>query len=292
MMWFIFLEKVQVFAKDASHDLSYEKLAYNLDKIHPRITVKDPKSKLAHFFNWKFIAKKLTYSKHPCCGTNTGSGCCTKESRRTELDTYGVGIALYFQFLKSITWMFFIAGIMSIPAYVLYYSGNASTMQTSNVKNVLTAFSLGNIGQCKWRSLYLTLLQLNTHATVHRWRRWTRVHKGTSLSSAPMAHSTLSRCSDRVSSRKMCHVKTTELTSCTVPHIATTPTSKTRMRPLAITLTVCSLPSAKERSPATSYSTRVHYRAATANLHQTRIRVSTSTSYRQDAKLTQSTSYC
>ena len=51
MMWFTFVEKVQVFAKDASHDLSYEKLAYNLDKIHPRITVKDPKSKLAHFFN-------------------------------------------------------------------------------------------------------------------------------------------------------------------------------------------------------------------------------------------------
>ena len=34
MMWFTFVEKVQVFAKDASHDLSYEKLAYNLDKIH------------------------------------------------------------------------------------------------------------------------------------------------------------------------------------------------------------------------------------------------------------------
>ena len=140
--------------------------------------------------------------------------------------------------------------------------------------------------------LLLTFLQLNTHATAHRWRRWTRVLKGTSLSSALMAHSTLSRCSDKVSSRKMFRVQTTELTSYTVPHIATTPTSKTRMRPLAITLTVCSLLSAKERSPATSYSTRVHYRAATANSHQTRIRVSTSTSYRQDAKQTQSTSYC
>jgi len=40
----IFIEKVQVFAKDADHGLSHEKLEYNLNKIHPRIMTRDPKS--------------------------------------------------------------------------------------------------------------------------------------------------------------------------------------------------------------------------------------------------------
>jgi len=65
------------------------------------------------------------------------------------MSVYGVGIALYFQFIKSLIWYFFIATLLSVPAYIFYYSGNSSGIQTSNVKNFLTAFTLGNIGQCK-----------------------------------------------------------------------------------------------------------------------------------------------
>lgn len=76
---------------------------------------------------------------------------CTKASRQTELTPYGVGIALYFQFLKHMVYTLLLLSFMSLPAYSFYFSGNKSgiNLQTLNVKNLLTAFSIGNIGQCK-----------------------------------------------------------------------------------------------------------------------------------------------
>lgn len=103
------------------------------------------------------------YSRHSYCGTETGSACCSKQSRQTDLAQYGVGIALYFQFLKHIVWMFFIVSLMSVPAYVFFYSGNSSKLEATNIKNVLTAFSLGNIGQCK-EPVFLMVLSLAQYA--------------------------------------------------------------------------------------------------------------------------------
>jgi hypothetical protein len=62
----ILLEKVQVFAKDASHGLSLEKLEYNLNKKHPRVMHRDPNT------------KKVSYNRHACCGTRTGIHLCCK----------------------------------------------------------------------------------------------------------------------------------------------------------------------------------------------------------------------
>lgn len=73
-------------------------------------------------------------------------------------------MVLYFQFLKSVSWMFFIASIFSAPAYVFYYSGNTSNGQT-NIKSELTAFTLGNIGQCKF--IYLLL----NHSSIRMQQR-------------------------------------------------------------------------------------------------------------------------
>ena len=71
--------------------------------------------------------------------------------RKTDLAPYGVGIVLYFQFLKHLILCFFLMSLLSVPAYIFYFSGNASgqKLDVSNVKNLMTAFSLGNIGQCK-----------------------------------------------------------------------------------------------------------------------------------------------
>jgi hypothetical protein len=44
------LETVEVFEKDASHGLSYEKLVYNLNKVHPRVLQKDETSKIIQKF--------------------------------------------------------------------------------------------------------------------------------------------------------------------------------------------------------------------------------------------------
>jgi hypothetical protein len=47
------------------------------------------------------------------------------------------------------TCVFFILSVLSIPAYIFYLSGNAigNELDPKNVKNSLTAISLGNIGQ-------------------------------------------------------------------------------------------------------------------------------------------------
>ena len=90
------------------------------------------------------------YSEHPVCGTQTGISCCGKASRKTDLANYGVGIALYFQFLKYIAWLLFVTSLLSLPAYIFFYSGNSSSLQQVNVKNLLTTFSLGNIGQSQY----------------------------------------------------------------------------------------------------------------------------------------------
>jgi hypothetical protein len=64
------------------------------------------------------------------------------------LAPYGVGIALYFQFLKHMIYTFFILSLLSIPSYIFFFSGNSSGVAAlDNIKNTLTAFSLGNIGQ-------------------------------------------------------------------------------------------------------------------------------------------------
>lgn len=127
---------MQVFAKDASHGLSLEKLEYNLNKKHPRVHKKDPET------------RKITYTPHAWCGTNIGIHLCCKSMRKTELAPYGVGIALYFQFLKHMIYTFFLLSILSVPSYIFFYSGNSSGVAAlDNIKNTLTAFSLGNIGQ-------------------------------------------------------------------------------------------------------------------------------------------------
>ena len=72
-----------VFAKDASHGLSYEKLIYNIDKTHPRLINKTQDG-------------KTIFKKHPYCGTKTGCHACCRRRRNTDLADYGVGIALYF----------------------------------------------------------------------------------------------------------------------------------------------------------------------------------------------------
>jgi hypothetical protein len=62
-----------------------------------------------------------------------------------------VGISLYFQFLKHMIYCFFLLSILSIPSYIFFFSGNSSgsKLDVTNIKVVLQAFSLGNIGQCK-----------------------------------------------------------------------------------------------------------------------------------------------
>ncbi len=88
--------------------------------------------------------------KHPVFDTKTGSHWFTKASRASEFTTYGVGMTLYFQFLKFLAVMFFILALLNVPAYIFFSSGNSSALETSkDLKAQLSSLSLGNIGQCK-----------------------------------------------------------------------------------------------------------------------------------------------
>lgn len=128
------------YKKDAENGLSYDKLVYKMNKLHPRQSKFDPSG-----------LRKKVYAEHPLWSTASGNHLCCKMFRKTDLAPYGVGIVLYFQFLKHLILCFFLMSLFSVPAYIFYFSGNATgqKLDVSNVKNLMTAFSLGNIGQCK-----------------------------------------------------------------------------------------------------------------------------------------------
>ncbi len=93
------------------------------------------------------IAGKSKFVKHPIVDTKTGWHWFTKATRASDFTTYGVGITLYFQFLKFLATIFFVMSIVSIPAYIFFSSGNSSTQETSaDLKTQLASLSLGNIG--------------------------------------------------------------------------------------------------------------------------------------------------
>jgi hypothetical protein len=77
------------------------------------------------------VAGKSKFVMHPLFDTKTGSHWFTKASRASEFTTYGVGMTLYFQFLKFLTMMFLILAFVNIPAYIFFASGNSSALETS-----------------------------------------------------------------------------------------------------------------------------------------------------------------
>jgi hypothetical protein len=98
-------------------------------------------------FQIKLLAGKSKFVKHPIFDTKTGWHWFTKASRASEFTTYGVGMTLYFQFLKFLAMMFFILAFLNIPAYIFFASGNPSALETSkDLKAQLASLSLGNIG--------------------------------------------------------------------------------------------------------------------------------------------------
>jgi hypothetical protein len=126
-----------MFPKDADNRLSYTKLLHHLDRTHPREVSFDPRT------------GEPEYKKHPICrGTSTGWPCCTRNIRKSDLSQYGTGVVVYFQFLKFMVLTYLGLFLLSVPAFILYYSGNAfMSTRNSEFKSVIAQFSLGNIGQ-------------------------------------------------------------------------------------------------------------------------------------------------
>jgi hypothetical protein len=111
-------------------------MLYHIDKFHPRVIIKDRKT------------GKTRFVKHPVSHTKTGWVWCTRAWRESEFSPYGVGVTLYFQFLKFLATIFAIQMILSVPAFLFYYNGNTSVGE-GGLKAYFSQLSLGNIGQCK-----------------------------------------------------------------------------------------------------------------------------------------------
>ena len=99
------------------------------DERHPRI-LKDGKKILI-----------------PICKSRTGWHCCCRGCRKSDLSDLGVGVTVYFKMLKYLMLLFLWFTILSIPAMIFYESGDQVKTEKLSLKNILSSFSLGNIGQ-------------------------------------------------------------------------------------------------------------------------------------------------
>jgi hypothetical protein len=107
-------EGLEIYEKDASNGLSYEKMCFVRHQQHPRLLRYDIKSDTS------------TYALHPLCGTNTGWSHCRRNRRQSDLKDYGVGLVLYFQFQKYLVVMMFLFTLLSIPTCILFYHGSVT----------------------------------------------------------------------------------------------------------------------------------------------------------------------
>ena len=81
----------------------------------------------------------------PVCGTKTGAhNCFSRQARESDLSEYGVGIVVYFQFLKYMACVFLILGILSVPTMIFSFYG---TKPDGSFTSIASSISIGNLGQ-------------------------------------------------------------------------------------------------------------------------------------------------
>jgi len=86
--------------------------------------------------------------KDVCYKFNTGNHYLFSSSEKSELTKFGVGIMLYFKFIKHLSVFFMLFTIISIPAFVFYITSFIQYKDSSDVSylDLLTATTLGSVG--------------------------------------------------------------------------------------------------------------------------------------------------
>jgi hypothetical protein len=92
----------------------------HLDRTHPRTKKGDP---------YKCC--------EACCSFETGANCFCSTTKNKDVDKFGLGVSLYFKFLKSTLWFLFIVIAMNS---ILYFVYNRSKFQIN--LEILTEFSV------------------------------------------------------------------------------------------------------------------------------------------------------
>mmetsp|Transcript_2180 Transcript_2180/g.3244 ORF Transcript_2180/g.3244 Transcript_2180/m.3244 type:complete len:222 (+) Transcript_2180:708-1373(+) len=148
------------FAQDADNGLSWEKMNYVRNMNHPREVKYD------------ILNDETKFGFHGICSTSSGWPHCKKGMRKSDFREYGVGIVLYFQFLKFVICFLFIFTVLSIPNFLLFYYGPVTAdlellpsfnfsapIQDQNLTDALahinaetislflSKFTLGNVGE-------------------------------------------------------------------------------------------------------------------------------------------------
>ena len=114
---------------------SYKKMKAMMDKMHPRQV-------------YTTVDGKQKRKQRPICRTRTGCFSCCHSLRRSDLAEYGEGIVNYFQLLKYMALLYFVAALISIPTMLFYSSGNSefSQVDLAEPESLIQWLSLAALG--------------------------------------------------------------------------------------------------------------------------------------------------
>ena len=97
------------------------------------------------FINDEMVDKKDKFQYHSVCGTKTGWSHCLRGMRKSDMNEYGVGMVLYFQFLKYIGVIMLICTIISAPSILINYHSKDAISDSYN--HQIAQFTVGNLGE-------------------------------------------------------------------------------------------------------------------------------------------------
>ena len=100
--------------KDASNGLSYSRMKQRIDRTHPRLYIEGE------------------FMQYPICKTSTGWNFPISKLRQTDMKDFGVGIWIYFKWLKYLICIFLIATIISVPLFV-FFIGASTTVPSKSL---------------------------------------------------------------------------------------------------------------------------------------------------------------
>ena len=94
----------------ANGHVSHTKMLLFRDKRHPREPYMEE--------------ERTSIRQRQICSTRTGWHCCCPKFRQSDFAAYGMGVTIYFQFLKYQACLFALMALISVPSMIFYWSGN------------------------------------------------------------------------------------------------------------------------------------------------------------------------
>ena len=99
-------EHVNIHKEEEESKCSYEKMIKAVNLNHARNSKNEP---------YKYM--------EACCQVETGYHCCCATSKNTDFEKFGVGINLYFKFLKYLMVFYLLFIVLSLPSLYLSAEG-------------------------------------------------------------------------------------------------------------------------------------------------------------------------